>query len=93
MPLDGRDGPVRIGDGLTLCNLAHHSLIILKRNHGRSSSAALGVGDDDGLAALQHRDTGIGCTKVDADNLTHNLFPPIGAQCAYLKFDFWFCFY
>ena len=76
--LDGRNGPVGVGDGLTLCHLTDHTLAGLGEcHHGRGGAVAFGVGDDDGFAAFQHGNTGIGCTKVNTNNLAHNVCPPI----------------
>ena len=73
LTLDGSDGAVRIGDGLTLCRLAHHTLAALAEgHHGRGGAVALCVGDHNSLAALHDGDAGIGRTKVDTDNFRHN---------------------
>ena len=73
LTLDGSDGAVRIGDGLTLCRLAHHTLAALAEgHHGRGGAVALCVGDDNSLAAFHDGDAGIGRTKVDTDNFRHN---------------------
>ena len=73
--LDGRYGALSVGDSLTLCHLAHHTLAGLGEGHYRGSGpVAFGVGDDDGFAAFQNGNTGIRCTKVNTNNLTHNVF-------------------
>ena len=73
--LDGRDGAVSIGDRLALCNLTNHTLAGLGEcYHRRGSAVALCVGDDNRLAAFQNSNTGIGSTKVNTDNLRHNVF-------------------
>ncbi|MPN11665.1 hypothetical protein SDC9_158969 [bioreactor metagenome] len=59
LALDGTDGPIRIGDGLPLGYLAHHSLVILKGHDGRGGSGTLRIRNDDRLAALQNRHAGI----------------------------------
>ncbi len=75
--LDGRDGAVRVGNSLTLCHLANHPLAGLgEGHHGRSGAVAFGVGNDSRLTAFQHGYAGIGSTKVNTDNFTHNLYPP-----------------
>ena len=76
--LDGSNGAVSIGDSLTLCHLTDHTLAgLCKCNHGRSGAVALCIGDYNGFAAFQNGNTGIGSTKVNTDNLRHNIFPPI----------------
>ena len=73
LTLDGGDGAVGIGDGLTLCHLAHHTLAGLGKCHHRGSGAvALSVGDDNCLAAFHNGYAGIGCTQIDTDNFRHN---------------------
>ena len=62
-----------LDDGLALGDLADEALAVLcKGDDGRRGARALGVGDDDGLAALHDGDAGIGGTKVNADDLAHN---------------------
>ena len=73
--LDGRHGAVSVGHSLTLCHLTDHTLAGLgKCNNRGGSTVAFGVGDDNRLAAFQNSNTGIGSTKVDTDNLRHNVF-------------------
>ena len=61
--LDGRNGAVGVGDGLTLCHLAHHTLAGLAEcHHRRGGAVALGVGDDNGFAALHDSHAAICCT-------------------------------
>ena len=74
MALDGRNGLIRIGDGLTFGNLANQTLTIFECDNRRGGTGALAVGDNDGFAAFHNGYAGIGSTKVDTDNLTHNLF-------------------
>ena len=84
LALDGHDGAVGVGDGLALGHLAHHALAVLGEGHdGGGGAVALGVGDDDGLAALHDGHAGVGCTKVDTNDLRHKAVPPI-----YRKFFF-----
>ena len=60
LTLDGDDGAVGVGDGLTLGHLAHHTLAVLGKCHYRGGGAvALRVGDDDGLAALHDSHTAV----------------------------------
>ncbi len=48
-----------------------------ERDDGRRRAAALGVRDDGGLAALQHRHAGVGRAKIDTDRLCHRVrLPP-----------------
>ena len=70
--LDGRNGVLRVGDGLTLCDLADQTVAGLgKADHGRGGAGTLRVCDDDGLAALHNSHAAVGSTKVDTNNLTH----------------------
>ena len=73
LTLNGGDGAVGVGDGLTLCHLTHHTLAgFAEGHHGRSRTVALRVGDNDCLAAFHHGYAGIGRAKVDTDNFRHN---------------------
>ena len=73
MALDGDDGALRVGDGLTLCDLADQALAVLGEGHdGGSGAGAFSVRDNNGFAAFHDSDAGIGGTKVNADNLAHN---------------------
>ena len=55
MTLNGADGSVRVGNSLTLCQLANQTLAVFsKANYGRGQTAALLVGDDGGFAALHN---------------------------------------
>ncbi len=75
LTLDGRDGAVGVGDGLTLGDLADHALAGLGEGHdGRRGARALGVGDDDGLAALHDGDAAVGGAQIYTDNLAHCFF-------------------
>ena len=85
MTLDGSDGAVVVGNGLTLCDLTDHSFAGLgERDDGRGGAVAFGVRDDDGLAAFHNCYTAVGSAKVNADNLTHNNF--LLYECLYLQF-------
>ena len=78
LPLDGRNGAVGVGNGLALCNLADQTLTGLGEAHdGRSGASAFGVRNHNGLAALDNGNTAVGGAKVNANNLTHNLFAPL----------------
>ena len=84
LPLDGRDGAVGVGDGLTLGHLANHPLSVLGEGHHRGGGAvAFGVGDDDGFAALHDRYAAVGGTQVDTDDFRHNFVPPIYIKICY----------
>ena len=73
MTLDRNDRALRVGHGLTLCNLADQALAGLREGHdGRGCAVAFSVRDYNRLAAFHNGDAGIGGTKVDANNLTHN---------------------
>jgi len=72
--LDRRDRAVGVGDGLTLCDLADHTLAgLTERDDGRGGAVTFGVGDDDGFAAFHHGHTRVGSTKVNTDNFRHNV--------------------
>ena len=62
------------GEKLFSGGTSDYTLVILKSNYGRSSTRAFGVGNNNGFAAFKNGYAGIGGTKVDADDLTHNLF-------------------
>ena len=72
--LDGRDGLFGIGDSLALGHLAYQTLIVFECYNRGGRAGALAIGDDDSFAAFHNCYAGIGGTKVDADDLTHNLF-------------------
>ena len=77
LTLDGGDGVLRVGDGLTLCDLTNQTLAGLgKADNRRGSAGALSVRDDNGLAAFHNSDAAIGSTKVNTDNLTHTIKLP-----------------
>ena len=70
--LDGVDGVLGVDCGLTPGQLSDQALTgARERDHRRGGAAALGVGDDDGLAALHHCDHAVGGAEVDADGLCH----------------------
>ena len=71
--LDGSNGVLRVGDGLTLCDLADQTVAGLgKADHRRGGACTLRVCDDNGLAALHDSHAAVGSTKVDTNDLTHN---------------------
>ena len=63
---------IRIGYSLALCNSAHHALPVLGRHNRRSSSAALGVRNNDRLAAFHNGHAGISSSQIYTYNLSHN---------------------
>ena len=70
--LDREDGVLRVGDRLAAGDLADQALAALgERDHRRGDAAALGVGDDDRLAALHDRDAGVRGSEIDADDFGH----------------------
>ena len=82
--LDGSDGALVVGNGLTLCDLTDHSFTGLgERDDGRGGAVAFGVRDDDGFAAFHNGDAAVGSAKVNANNLTHNNF--LLYECLYLQ--------
>ena len=75
LALDGRDGAVGVGDGLTLCDLAHQAFAVLGKGDDRGSgAAAFGIRDHDGFAAFHDGHAAVGSTQVNTDNLTHCCF-------------------
>ena len=76
LTLDGSNGAGGVGDALALGHLAHHALAGLgESDNGGSGAGAFGVGDDDGLAALDDGDAGVGCTQIDTNDLRHSIVP------------------
>ena len=72
LALYGAYGPVGVGDGLALGNMANHALAVLGEGyHGGGSTHTLGVGDDNRLAALHDRHTAVSSTKIYTDDFTH----------------------
>ena len=79
-PLDGVHGVLGVGDHLVLGRLAHQALVAVRVGHdGRRGPLALGVLDDNGLAAFHDGHAGVRCSQVDADDLTHRWLP--SGQC------------
>jgi len=77
VPLDGDDGPVRVGDGLPLGDLAHQTLAgLAERDDRRSKPVALRILNDDRVLALHNGNHGVCGTQVDADYLRHECMPP-----------------
>ena len=61
--LDGDDRAVGVGDGLALCHLPDDAgAVLLERHDGRRGARALGVGDDDSLAAFHDSHAAVRCT-------------------------------
>ena len=70
--LDAGDGAPGVGGDLALGRAAHQPLAILgKGYHAGSGPLALRVGNDNGLAALDHCHTGVGGTQVNSDHFAH----------------------
>ncbi|MNL18192.1 NAD-specific glutamate dehydrogenase [compost metagenome] len=81
--LDRVDGVLGVGDGLALGDLADQTLAGLAEAHDRrGETRTLGVGDDDGLAALHHADDRVGGAQIDPDDLTHGC-PPYAIRRRY----------
>ena len=73
MALDGADGTLGVGNCLALGHLTDHTLAGLGEGHHRGGGAgAFGVGDNDGFAALDHGDAGVGGAKVNTNNFSHS---------------------
>ena len=74
LTLDGDDGTVGVGHSLTLCDLTDHALAVLGESHDRRRSArAFRVRDNNRLAAFHDRHAAVRRTKVNTNNLAHNL--------------------
>ena len=72
LALDRADGAIGVHGGLALGDLAHQALAFLReRDDRRRRTRALGVDDDARATAFHHRDTGIGCAQIYADESTH----------------------
>ena len=70
--LDREQGVVRVGHRLALGALAHQDLAVLGiGDDGGGRAIALGVFNHFRLGAVHDRDTGVGRTQVDTDNLAH----------------------
>ena len=77
LALDGADGALTVGDGLTLGHLADQALSVLCKCDKRGRGArTLGIGDDDRLAALDDRDAGVGRAQIDSYDSGH-AFPSV----------------
>ncbi|ELP44522.1 putative NAD-specific glutamate dehydrogenase [Mycobacterium avium subsp. paratuberculosis S5] len=73
VPLDRTDGAVDVGHRLVLGGLADEHLAVAgERDDGRGGPRALGVGDDDGVTALEDCDDGVGGPEVDTDRTSHS---------------------
>ena len=72
LTLDGRNGVLGVGDGLTLCDLTDQTVTGLgEANNRRGGAGALGVCNDDGLAALHDSHAAIRSTKVNTNDFAH----------------------
>ena len=70
--LDGEDGVLRVGDGLTLGHLADEALSALgEADDGGGGTRALFVGNHFGFAAFKDGYARVGRAKVNSDNLCH----------------------
>jgi hypothetical protein len=70
--LDAEHRVLGVGHGLALGHGAHQALARLRERHdGRRRPAALGVGQDLGLATREDRDARVRRAEVDADRLCH----------------------
>jgi hypothetical protein len=79
--LDRPERAVGVGDRLTLGDLTDEHLAGLGERHDRRRRArALGVGDDDGIAALEDGHHRVGGSEVDADCLGHDVAPLVSVQ-------------
>ena len=75
--LDRTERAIGVGDRLPLGDLADEDLAGLgERDDRRRRAGALGVGDDDGIAALEYRHHRVGGSEVDSDCLGHGCCAP-----------------
>ncbi len=75
VPLDRADRAIRIGDRLTLRELADETFAGFRKCHDRRRrTRAFGVGDNDGLRALHYGDDRVGRAEVDADRFCHETY-------------------
>ena len=73
--LDGKDGVLGVGDGLALGDLADEALAVLREANDRWGRAtALGVRDDDRVAAFHDRDDGVRRSEIDANDFVGHCF-------------------
>ncbi len=84
--LDRTDGPVDVGDRLTLGDLADEHLTVLgEGDDGRRGPSALGVRDDGGLATLQNADDRVRRAEVDTDRACHRKYLHVRVELYRLK--------
>ena len=75
LTLDRGDRAVGVGDGLALGHLADHTLAVLGKSDDRRRGArALGVRDNDSLAAFHDGHAAVGGSQVNTDDLSHDEF-------------------
>ena len=70
--LDGEEGVLGIGDGLSLGGKPDDDLAVIGEGDHRGRGAhAFGILDDLGILSLHHRDAGIGSAEIDTDHFRH----------------------
>ena len=70
--LNGCDGSVRVGDGLSLCGLTYQSLSVLCECHyGRGGSCTLCVSDYGRFSTFQYSDTAVCCSQINSNYFAH----------------------
>ena len=80
---DREDRIFWIGDGLTFRNLAYENFTFFREgDHGRGGSTTLFIQYDFWLVAFHYRDHGVGGSKVDSYNFSHEFLSP------FLKFNY-----
>ena len=71
--VDGEDGILWVGDGLTFGYLSYQYFVFLgKGYHGRCGPSSLGVCDDCRVATFHNCYYRVGCTQIDSDDFSHN---------------------
>ncbi len=89
-PLYGKQGALWIGNRLSFSRLTYqHFILSRKGNNWRRGPATFAIFNYLGCTAFQYRNTGIGGSKVDSDNLCHcyilQKFLTIWNNCVFYK--------
>ena len=75
--LSREDRILGVSHGLTAGHLADHALAgLIHCHHRRGEASTFGVGNNDGLAALNHGDDRVGSSQIDSNNFWHTPTTP-----------------